>query len=144
MGQWLNPPQTQSKKAPDFVLYDLNGNKFYLSDLKGKKQAILFFWTTWCPHCRRQLSAVNNLHHRLKDKNVEVLAIDVGERPNKIKEFIDNRPIAAPILLDLDKSVAMAYGVRGVPTFTVVDLDGSIKFSGNYLPGNIESILFKE
>jgi len=140
MGQWLSKPKP--KVAADFSLYDLNGNQVSLADYKGKKQLILFFWTTWCPHCRRQIGSLNSLHKELKNKNVVILAIDVGESTTKIQSFIKNRPISFPILLDKDTDVAASYAVSGVPAFVIVDSDGSIKFHEHYLPKDIEKILF--
>jgi cytochrome oxidase Cu insertion factor (SCO1/SenC/PrrC family) len=36
----------ESPKAPDFVLQDLEGKSFRLSDLRGKV-VLVNFWTTW-------------------------------------------------------------------------------------------------
>lgn len=36
----------ESPKAPDFVLQDLEGKSFRLSDLRGKV-VLINFWTTW-------------------------------------------------------------------------------------------------
>ena len=41
-----------AEKAPDFVLTDLNGRKFRLSDFKGKQPVLIIFSATWCPSCR--------------------------------------------------------------------------------------------
>ena len=141
MGQWLQIIP-KPKVAVDFSLYDLDGNKVSLDDYKGKQQLILFFWTTWCPHCRRQIRPLNRLAEELKDKKVRILAIDTGESAKKVKAFIERRPVSFTILLDKDSAVAGDYGVVGVPTFVIVALDGSIKFHDNYLPEDIEMILF--
>ena len=44
-----------------FQLIDSNGNKFNLSDLKGK---IVFinFWATWCPPCIAELPTIQKLY----------------------------------------------------------------------------------
>ncbi len=44
----------ESFSAPDFKLQDTNGGLVMLSSYKGKQPIILFFWTTWCPYCRRE------------------------------------------------------------------------------------------
>ena len=140
MGQWLHSMKKPTVVA-DFSLYDLDNNKVTLSDFLGQKQLILFFWTTWCPHCRTQIGSLNTLSEELKEKNIVILAIDVGESPERIRKFIAKHPVFVPILLDLDTNVADSYGIIGVPTFILVAKDGSIKFHDNYLPENIENIL---
>jgi len=139
MGQWLQITP-KPKVASDFTLYDLDGNKVSLSDFKGKRQLLLFFWTTWCPHCREQLESLNALSEKLKDKNVTILAIDTGESLERIKRFIEKFPISFAMLLDIEQDVTRNYGIVGVPTFVIVDFDGSIKFHENYLPDNIQEM----
>ena len=141
MGQWLQIVP-KPKVASDFSLYDLEGNKVSLSDFKGERQLILFFWTTWCPHCLRQIESLNSLAEQLKDENVTILTINTGETPGEIGAFLKNRAVSSTILLDIGMDVARKYGVVGVPTFVKVALDGSIKFHENYLPKNIEKVLF--
>ena len=138
MGEWM---QSGFKIAADFNLYDLNGEMVSLSDFKGKKQLMLFFWTTWCPHCRTQIRSLNKLTEELKGKDVIILAINTGENSGRIKAFLGRHPISSAILLDRDTGVARNYNVVGVPTFVIVDLDGSIKFHDNCLPRNFEELL---
>ena len=47
------------KKAPDFTLERLSGKSASLSEVIKDKKAILFFFATWCPHCREQLKQIS-------------------------------------------------------------------------------------
>src|SRR4030042_865544 len=44
--------RTIEEKAPDFVLTDLDGRKFRLSDHRGKRPVLLIFSATWGPSCK--------------------------------------------------------------------------------------------
>lgn len=65
-------------KAPDFTLKDLNGNSVTLESLKGRV-VYLNFWATWCPWCVKELPDVETVYKQYKDKDVVILAVDIGE-----------------------------------------------------------------
>jgi peroxiredoxin len=66
------------KAAPNFRLKDLNQGQVELSSFKGKKPVVLFFWTTWCPYCLRELKHMNSLAEQLNKQGIELLAINSG------------------------------------------------------------------
>lgn len=124
----------------DFTLWDLSGNSVSLSNYKDKA-IILFFWTTWCPHCRTQLSNFIGKYDSLKSANIELLAIDIGESKERIRSFLSKYSIKFPILLDLDSEVAYKYGVVGVPTIILISKKGDIVSTSYSLPDNYQSLL---
>lgn len=117
--------------AVGFNLLDLNGNKVSLSDFKGKP-VILFFWTTRCPYCRKDLKTLNDIHPRLAEDGRELLTIDVGEPNSRVKNFVERESLNFKVLLDMDAEVAYSYDVLGVPTYVFVDKDRHIVFKGHY------------
>jgi len=127
-------------KAPDFQLKDLDGKEVKLSDFRGKG-VILFFWASWCVRCKDHLPEINQIYGMLKDKNIELLAIDVGETAKKVKRFMKKNPIDFPVLLDVSQSVSQSYVVVGVPTFIVMDKDGYLKFQNHFWPYDYEKYL---
>ena len=59
-GQFLffqNP--NVGKAAPDFTLATLDGDEVNMTQYREGKRAIIFFWATWCPHCRVALKELN-------------------------------------------------------------------------------------
>ena len=120
--------------APDFQLPDLQQKTLTLSAYRDKQPVLLFFWTTWCPYCRRGLKELSERYPKLSEKGWQVLAINIGEPPAKVKRFIDNYPLQSKVLLDENLSVANAYDVLGVPTYALIDKNGLIIFKDNYLP----------
>ena len=131
LGTALTQAQTNSTplkvgdKAPDFFLKDLKGATVKLSDLKGKA-VLLSFSATWCPHCRAAVPKLKEIAAQYKDKDFVLLNIFVQESGKKVSSFAAKYDIAYRILLDEDGAVAKAYGVRGIPSKTLVGKDGVI------------------
>lgn len=120
-------------KAAEFSLHDLEDNLIKLSDFKDRP-VILFFWTTWCPYCRRGILNLNNLYPQLKTLGIELLAINIEETKEKIKRFLMSYPVKFKILLDTDADVAYSYNLLGVPAYVLIDKEGKIKFNKNFFP----------
>ena len=119
--------------APDFTLLDLENKEFSLSDLRDRP-IILFFWTTWCPHCRKELKLLNTTHAELLKNGVELVTINVEEPTDKIQKFIGAYPLSFRVLLDTDLKVAQAYGILGVPTYFLINKEGHVVFNNHYFP----------
>lgn len=111
--------------APDFTLKGEDGTIYRLSDYRGKV-VILNFWATWCPPCRYEMPALERAWQKLKDKDVVILAIDMGESEETIWEFTGIYAVTFPIPLDRDGSVTAKYPVIGLPTTFVVDPRGMV------------------
>lgn len=133
-------PKSQNETASDFTLQDLSGNNASLSDFY-EQSVVLFFWTTWCPHCRRALSNFNNEYENLKSEGIELLAIDIGESEARVENFIKKYSIQYPILLDYNSDVAQKYGVMGVPTVILINKEGSVVSVSHTFPTNYKSLL---
>jgi len=120
--------------APNFNLKDLARNTVTLSQYKGKHDVLLFFWTTWCPYCRKGLKVLNEKHAQLLKDGVEILAINVSEPAEKVDSFVKKSALTFKTLLDPDADVAMSYKLLGFPTYIIVDKEGYIRFAGFSFP----------
>lgn len=140
-GLVISPPQnntttesdkTDNKSVPDFSLKDLDGNTVRLSDYKGKI-VILNFWTVWCKYCKIEMPDLNELNKELeKDGEAVILAVDVQESADKVKDYISSNNIDLKVLMDHDGSVTQKYGVSGFPTTFIINKDGTLY---TYIPG---------
>lgn len=120
--------------APAFKLQDLSGVNVELSSFRDKKTVLIFFWTTWCPYCLKDLKILNNNSKELQEEGVELLAIDVGESAPRVDRVVKKYNLIFKVLLDKDSSVTDSYQILGVPTFVIVDKKGYIRFLDNYFP----------
>lgn len=124
-----------SAPAPDFTLNSLDGQSVTLGQFKGKQPVMLFFWTTWCPFCLKEIKAVNAQYQAFADRGLAVLAINAGENAAAVSRLVKNYAISMPMLLDEEDAVTRAYHVLGVPHFVLIDQEGMIVYRGTRFPG---------
>ncbi|MDP2840178.1 MAG: TlpA disulfide reductase family protein, partial [Syntrophales bacterium] len=115
-----------AEKAPDFVLTDLHGRKFRLSDFKGKQPVLIIFSTTWCPSCREEIPHFKAIHATYAKRGLEIVNIDVQESKEKVAKFTAKYGLPYRVLLDEDGAVSGIYDIRGVPSMVLVDQNGNI------------------
>ena len=77
--------------APRFNAKATNGETFSNSSIKGKV-VLLEFWTTWCGYCKAEAALVEKISHEYTDKDLLVLAIDVGESKKTVKKYLEQYP----------------------------------------------------
>lgn len=119
------PVLAKSFRAPDFALKGEDGKTYRLMDYRGKV-VVINFWATWCPPCRYEMPSLERAWAMLKDKDVVVLAINVGENADVIFEFTGQYPMSFPLPMDVDGTVIKQYPVTGLPTTYVVNPDGMV------------------
>src|SRR4030043_1595984 len=69
-------PIKGNKRAPDFSLKDLNGNKVELKQFRGKI-VFLNFWATWCSPCKEEMPSMEALHQQLKENKFILITVSV-------------------------------------------------------------------
>lgn len=121
-------------EAPNFVLKDLNDKDIDLASFRGKSSILIFFWVADCYACQIETSEITKLYPKFKEKNIEILAINLGDSKERAQSFVKRYNVNYPVLLDLDTNVGRAYKLIGVPTLVLVDQKGIVSFVENELP----------
>lgn len=119
----------EGNKAPDFQLKMVNGTDVKLSDLQGKK-VILNFWATWCPPCKAEIPHMQDFYESRDKTEVEILAINLTsteKNPGKVKEFVKDRNVTFPVLLDQDGYIGDQYQAITIPTSYLIDSQGIVR-----------------
>ena len=114
----------EGRPAQGFALKALDGRPVSLADLKGKT-VLIDFWATWCPPCRRAMPHIQKIHEDYQDQGLVVLAIS-SEPPEKPRAFLEENGYTFTTLSDPGGKTGRAYGVRGIPTTLIVDIDGIV------------------
>ena len=114
------------KAAPSFQLTDIDGQSVSLSDFQGKP-VLINFWATWCAPCLFEMPYIQEVYDEWAEPGLVVLAINVGESPSRVENFMHYFNFSFPVLLDMKKNVAAKYNVIGYPTTYIVDSESIIR-----------------
>lgn len=113
------------RKAPPFVLLDLERNEHRLPDYAGKV-LVVNFWASWCVPCREELPSMNRAATKLLQQPVTWIAVNVGEDREAVTAFTADYPIDFTVLLDQSGKVSQSWQVTGMPTTFVIDRQGYV------------------
>lgn len=141
LGQFFNmenPLVNQS--APEFTLKTLTSAAQSMTGVRNGQNAIVFFWATWCPHCRKQLKELNAAKEDLEGKGIKIILVDLGEDADTVRSYTEKNNIKLDVFLDEESSLSEPYGLIGVPTFYFINKDGMIKSVNHSIPENYEEI----
>jgi thiol-disulfide isomerase/thioredoxin len=111
--------------APRFRAKTMTGENFTNDSVKGKV-VLLQFWTTWCKYCKSEESLINDIHQEFADKDLVVLAVDVGESEKTVKKYLQQNFRSCPIVLTKDTNLAAMYAATEYPIYVVIDREGKI------------------
>jgi thiol-disulfide isomerase/thioredoxin len=113
--------------TPALALPDLAGRVHALEDYRGKV-VLVNFWATWCEPCRAEMPSIGKLRASLAGQPFEVLAVNAGEPESRIQRFMEQVPMAFPVLLDRDNAAAKAWRARVLPVSFLVGADGRVRY----------------
>ena len=115
-------------ETPALSLKDPSGRTHTLDDYRGKV-VLLNFWATWCEPCKEEMPSMVKLKQSLAGRAFEVLAINFGESPSRVRDFFAREGLDLAALLDPNKEAARAWRVRVLPASFLVGPDGRVRYS---------------
>jgi thiol-disulfide isomerase/thioredoxin len=112
--------------APAIELQRLDGTPFSLAARKGKF-TLINFWALWCAPCREEMPALARLRIRMAGQGLEVLAVNLGDKPEAVTRFLKQVDAGGlTILMDRKSSVGRDWHVQALPATFLVGPDGTI------------------
>jgi peroxiredoxin len=110
--------------VPSFTVRTETGKVIRVEDYRGKV-LLLAFWATWCPHCRRQIAAMERLREDYAKRGIEMLALSVDQEGwQKVSPYLEENKITMSVAL-ADARIQRQYGVSGgIPLSYVIDRKG--------------------
>ncbi len=97
-------------KAPDFTLFNQDGEAVSLSTFKGKNVVVLFFPAANTGACTKELCTFRDELKDYENLNAQVLGISVDTH-FALKMFHEKNNYNFPLLSDFNKKVIKAYDV---------------------------------
>jgi peroxiredoxin len=131
--------------APNFSLYTPDNELVSLESYRGHP-VLLNFWATWCSPCVEEMPLIQD-RYLANRSTLVVLAINECESQADVVDFIEDRNLKLPVLLDKDCSVGDAdFRINAYPTSIFIDADGVVQamyvgsMSGSILDDNLQKI----
>ena len=122
------PTQELIIPAPDFTVYDVDGNEVHLSDFFGKP-IVLNFWASWCGPCKSEMPDFNQASIDLEGQ-VQFLMINMTDGSRETVEtaqtFLEDAGYTFPVYFDTEYDAATVYGVYALPTTYFINAQGHL------------------
>ena len=125
VGQQEEEQSQELQMAPDFTVYDAEGNPVSLSEYFGKP-IVLNFWASWCGPCKAEMPDFEEVY---KERGEEIQFLMVNctggrETEESAKNFIADSGYTFPVFYDLDLDASMTYGASSIPMTFFIDAEG--------------------
>ena len=118
--------EPEKMKAPDFTVYDTDGNEVHLTDCVGKP-IVLNFWASWCGPCKMEMPDFNEKYLELGEE-VQFLMINMTDGSRETveiaSEFIKESGYSFPVFYDTKMDAANTYGAYSLPMTFFIDAEG--------------------
>ncbi|HUZ01917.1 MAG TPA: redoxin domain-containing protein [Thermomicrobiaceae bacterium] len=130
------------RAAPQFSIKTFDGKPVSLAQLRGKT-VIVNFWASWCDPCKQEAPVLAAVGHTL-DANTVLVGIDVWDQRSDATAFLAQNDAGYLNGPDNDGSIAIDYGVAGVPETFFISPDGTLL--GKYIgpltsPDQVNTVL---
>ena len=127
----LTPPKgvfvVKNRRAPELLLFDIDGGQFNLTEQKGR-WVFVHFWASWCGPCRREIPAIQSMVEKLPEKRLVMAIVNTAEDEDTVFTFLG---VLAPDLIplmDREGQVTERWKPRGLPSTYLVDPTGMIRY----------------
>jgi len=118
--------------APDFQLPQPDGGRLTFSAVyRAHRATLLCFWNNGFAPCREELPDLNKLLAEMKDRGLDMVAVDSGDSAAVIKKLWKDAGLTIKATMTGDK-VADKYRVTAVPTNYLIGANGRVlaRFEG--------------
>jgi thioredoxin-dependent peroxiredoxin len=99
--------------APDFSLTDLEGNSIKLSDFRGRKNVVVYFYPKdFTPGCTVEATEFTRDYKRFKDTDIEIIGVSPDNNQSHLK-FREEMKIPYLLATDSHNVISKKYAVYG-------------------------------
>ena len=115
----------QLQMAPDFTVYDEDGNAVTLHQYFGKP-IVLNFWASWCGPCKEEIPNIAKIYKTYAGKDFDVLSVAVWDNPENTKAAAAEHGVVWNQIINAQRIPTDLYGIQGIPQIMLFGPDGTI------------------
>jgi peroxiredoxin len=123
----------EGSAAKSFQLPLASGNGEFRLDEQRGKPVLMEVFASWCGACEHAAAMVDDVYRDAQKSGVVFVGISVDDDPVAARRVQQSWPISYPVAVD-DGQVRRAYGVSLLPTFVLIDRDGTVKHVSSGVP----------
>ncbi len=106
------------------TIRNLAGDQLDLTAYRGKV-VVLDFWTTWRGPCKASLPTIRSMARRSEKQPLVVIGINGDQTQQAFAKYVEKEDITWPQYWDQQTRTSKpAFGIKGYPTFVVLDHEG--------------------
>jgi peroxiredoxin len=130
-------PIAKGQPAPNFKLFDIDGDTVSLKDFRGK-YVFVDFWFAGCGSCKAMFPYLKLIMNEYKQRNIVFISISVdkeqsdweqmlkeGYNQEGIQVLFEEKPNWIHLWDPQSRAVAKQYLITGYPTYILIDRDGN-------------------
>ena len=125
---------TEYAEAPDFTVWDQDGNQTSLKEILEAKPAVINFWTSKCPPCREEMPDFEEMYQEMKDQ-VQFIMVDgvgcMGETEESGRAYVEEQGFTFPVYYDKEMDAVINYGIQAFPTTYILNSEGRLVTGGS-------------
>ena len=112
-----NKELKEGAMAPDFAMKDSKGKSLRLSELRGKKSVVAYFYPKdFTPGCTTEATEFTKDFEKFKNAGIEIVGISPDSEESHAR-FRDKMGIQYNLVADTENEVSRKYGVYGLKQF---------------------------
>ncbi len=119
-----------------FVLEDMDGETWQLSELEGSV-VVIYFWSASCPPCISRLPDLAVLNNEMPSDSY-LLLVNLNDSRERIEQLAGGYPDLSLLVNGL--GLFQEYGLRFTPSTVIFDRQGNIVEKSAGFPANQEII----
>jgi thiol-disulfide isomerase/thioredoxin len=119
--------------AKSFQLPLASGNGDFRLDEHRGKPVLMEVFASWCGACEHAAPMIDDVYRQAQNSGVVFVGVSVDDDPLAARRVQQSWPISYPVAVD-DGQVRRAYGVSLLPTFVLIDRDGTVKHVSSGVP----------
>ena len=132
IGRTSQGPKEGTAATP-FALRLVGGEgRFALAEQRGKP-VLMEVFASWCGACENAAPMLRDVHREAAQSGVTLVGVSIDNEASDAERIKRDWGIPFPVAHD-DGSVKRTYGVSVVPTFVLIDRDGTIKHVASGVP----------